>query len=66
MSWMLFLSQTFNEDARFAYMQKQVKSPVCVAAKDLLLNLYSCITLLPYVLGDSGNADIVKEKVENT
>ena len=45
---------------------KKVKSPVCVAAKDHLLNLYGCITLLPYVLEDSGDADIVKEKVENS
>ena len=38
-------------------MQKQVKSPVCVAAKGLLLKLYGCINLLPYILGYSGDAD---------
>ena len=56
----MLLSQTFNEDAHLVYMQKQVKSPKCVAAKDLLLKLYGCITLLLYIFGDSGDADIVK------
>ena len=60
MSWMVLLSQTFKEDAHLVYMQKQVKSPKCVAAKDLLLKLYGCITLLLYIFGDSGDADIVK------
>ena len=47
-------------------MQKYIKSPVCVAVKDLLLKLYGCITLLPYVLGESGDADIFKEKDDNS
>ena len=47
-------------------MQKQVKSPVRVAAKDLLLKLYGCITLLPYDLGNSGDADIVKKKDDSS
>ena len=38
-------------------MQKQVKSIVCVAVKGLLLKLYDCINLLPYILGCSGDAD---------